>query len=128
MNNKNIFKIAIERKFRYPYRGWISTEDLYDLNTNQLDSIFKELNSQIKKTNEESLLNKKSSEETDLDTMIEIVKTVFEEKVEEKRRLLQEKEISEKKQKIMAIINKKQDESLENMSKEELLKMLESME
>jgi len=55
------------------------------------------------------------------------VKYIFNKKVEEENLVLREKEISEKKQKIMEIISKKQDQSLENIPIEELQKMLNQL-
>lgn len=45
----NMFEIALINKFRFPFKGLIATEDLFDLSVEDLDSIFKKLNSQIKK-------------------------------------------------------------------------------
>ena len=52
-----MFEVAVRDKFRYPYKGVIATEDLWDLSVQQLDGIFKTLKSQEKKAQEESLLN-----------------------------------------------------------------------
>lgn len=51
-----LFEIAIRNKYRFPFKGWISTEDLWDLSVQNLDSIFKTLNKEFKTTGEESLL------------------------------------------------------------------------
>lgn len=59
MATEKMFETALRGKFRFPFRGLISTEDLYDLPVESLDSIFKELNSQIKRVKEESLLGSK---------------------------------------------------------------------
>lgn len=63
-----------------------------------------------------------------MDTKIEIVKYIFQVKQEEENLRLQAKEIKEKKQKLMEILSKKQDASLENMSEEEIKKMLSELE
>ena len=49
MEANKMFEVAVRNKFRYPYKGVIATEDLWDLSVQQLDDIFKTLKSQEKK-------------------------------------------------------------------------------
>ena len=42
----NIFEVATRNKYRFPYRGQISVEDMWDLPVTELDKIFKTLNKQ----------------------------------------------------------------------------------
>ena len=42
-----LFKLAAKEKYRFPFRGNISVEDLFDLTTSQLDVVYKELKSQV---------------------------------------------------------------------------------
>jgi len=129
MSEKNIFKMAVEGKFRYPSNvGNVNTEDLYDLNVNQLDSVFKNLNKQLKKTEEESLLEIKSKEDSELDIKIEIVKVVVKEKLQAKKDALTEKENAEKKQRLLKLLKEKQDASLNDLSEDEIKKMISELE
>ena len=59
--------------------------------------------------------------------MLEIVKHIINAKVTERDARILERDRAEQKQKIMAAMVRKNDESLENMSVEELKKMLESL-
>lgn len=127
MNGTNIFEVATRLKFKFPFKGSISVEDLWDLSVQDLDFIFKKLNSEIKQTKEESLLKNKSAEDAILDMKIEIVKHIVNVKLEEAENKKKEKDIKDKKQKIMGIIAAKEDEELHNMSKEELTKMLDEL-
>lgn len=120
----NMFEKAVKGKYRFPYKGQIAVEDLYDLPLGSLDTMFKTLNAEVKKTDEESLLQTKSEEDDILATKIEIVKYIFNEKLEEKKNRQEAAERKEKKQKIMQIIAIKQDEALRNASVEDLQKML----
>lgn len=113
---------------RFPFKGMISVEDLWDLSIQNLDKVFKTLNSQRKEAQEESLLSAKSSEDEILDTQIEIVKYIVGVKLDEQAARIKATENKEKKQKIMALMAKKDDEALENMSKEELQKLLDEIE
>lgn len=123
----NMFEKAVKGKYRFPYKGQIAVEDLYDLPLGSLDTVFKTLNAEVKKTDEESLLQTKSEENDILATKIEIVKYIFNEKLEEKKNRQEAAERKEKKQKIMQIIATKQDESLQNASVEDLQKMLDEL-
>lgn len=120
----NMFEKAVKGKYRFPYKGQIAVEDLYDLPLGSLDTVFKTLNAEVKKTDEESLLQTKSEKDDILSTKIEIVKYIFNEKLEEKKNRQEAVERKEKKQKIMQIIATKQDEALRNASVEDLQKML----
>lgn len=124
----NMFEKAVKDKYRFPYKGQIAVEDLYDLPLGALDTVFKTLNAEVKKTDEESLLQTKSEEDDILSTKIEIVKYIFNEKLEEKKNRQEAAERKEKKQKIMQIIATKQDEALRNASVEDLQKMLDELD
>lgn len=126
MITKNIFEIASERKFRFPYNGSISVEDLFDLTKAQLNSIYQTLNSLVK-SKETTLLDVTTSEDKDLSIKIEIVKYIFNKKVIMENIALQAQVTRAKKQQIMEIIGKKQDESLENTPVEELKQMLDDL-
>jgi Rps23 Pro-64 3,4-dihydroxylase Tpa1-like proline 4-hydroxylase len=122
-----MFEIATRTKMRFPFKGMVSVEDLWDLSVKDLDSIFKTLNAQVKKSQEESLLTTKTKEDETLATQIEIVKHIVKTKLDEVETAKQSKELKEKKQKIMEIIAAKQDESLHNASVEELQAMLANL-
>lgn len=124
---ENIYKYALEKKLRYPYKGSITTEDLFDLSESALDSIYRELNRQIKKASEDSLLSEKTSEEEELDVKISIVKSIFVQKQAEKIAAKKAIEVKEQKQKIMAIIANKENKALEDKSLDELKAMLECL-
>lgn len=126
--SEKMFETAVRTKMRFPFRGLVSVEDLWDLSVENLDSIFKTLNSQVKKAKEESLLNTKSKEDKALDLQIEIVKYIFNVKVEEENARLRTKELKEKKQKLLSILAAKQEEDLHNKSVDELKAMLDELE
>ena len=121
-----MFEIANERKFRYPFRGQITTEDLFDLNKSELNEIYKILNASVK-SDEVTLLDSKTEEDENLLLKIEIVKTIFDKRVEAEKKLLHERDVAAKKQRIMAIMCKQDDEKLENTSTEDLQKMLDEL-
>lgn len=127
MNNEALFIKATKEKMRFPYKGMVSVEDLWQLSMTELDKIYKTLNGEAKKAHEESLLEIKTIEDETLTAQIEIVKYIFTVKNEEKKAAETAKERKEQKQKIMAILASKQDEALHGKSIEELEKMLDEL-
>src|SRR5574343_149516 len=113
-----MFEKAVRMKLRWNYKGVCTVEDLWDLPLKSLDSIFKELNAKHKTQKEESLLSNKSSEDKTLELQIAIVRHIVEVKLAEKEAREQRAEKAEKKQRLLEIIAKKQDEELENKSVE----------
>lgn len=126
--SEKMFETAVRTKMRFPFRGLVSVEDLWDLSVENLDSIFKTLNAQVKKAKEESLLNTKSREDQVLDMQIAIVKYIFSVKLEEENLRLRAKEQKEKKQKLLSILASKQEEDLHNKSVDEIKAMLDELE
>lgn len=124
----NIFEMATRNKFRFPYKGLISVEDLWDLSHVQLDSIYKNLNKEIKQIQEESLLSAKNSEDAELQAKIDIVKYIFTVKQQEAIQRSIDAENAYKKRRIMEILAQKQDDSLMDKSEDELRKMLKELD
>ena len=128
MSNETMFEVATRNKMRFPFRGLVSVEDLWDLSVANLDSVFKALNSQVKQAKEESLLDTKTKEDEVLDLQIEIVKYIVKTKLDENAIRLQAKEKKEKKQKLMEILSAKQEEDLQHKSVEEIQAMLNELD
>lgn len=122
----NLFEIATREKYRFPYKGQISVEDLWGLSPTALDGIYKTLNKAIKAQDEESLMTEREADPTTAN-MVEIVKHIFTVKRDEQRAKKAAIENAEKRRHIMDILARKQDEALNNKSEEELLKMLDEM-
>lgn len=124
---EKMFEYAARNKVRFPFKGLISVEDLWDLSLTNLDSIYKTLNKQVKQSEEESLLNTKTTVDKELDVQIAIVKHIVAVKLAEQEAREKASAKKAQKQKIMAIIASKQDEALQNSSVEDLQKMLDEL-
>ena len=124
---EKMFEYATRNKVRFPFKGLISVEDLWDLSLTNLDSIYKTLNKQVKQSEEESLLNTKTTVDKELDVQIAIVKYIVAVKLAEQEAREKASAKKAQKQKIMAIIASKQDEALQNSSVEDLQKMLDEL-
>jgi hypothetical protein len=118
-----MFEQASRLKVRFPYKGMCTVEDLWDIPLKGLDSIFKAVNAQNKLQSEESLLETKNPANTILDLQIAIVKHVVAVRLQEKKDRENAAENAARKQKVMEIIERKQDQALENLSIEELTKL-----
>ena len=127
MTEEKIFEYATKHKLRFPYRGSITTEDLYDLSPADLDRIYKTLAREAKKNEEESLLADKKDEDVDLNVKIDIIKHIVTEKLAAIERAKKAAATKMQAEKIRAIIAEKQDAALKEMSPEELNKMLEEL-
>ena len=127
MTNNELFINATRNKVRFPFKGMISVEDLWDLSLTNLDSIYKTLNKQVKQSEEESLLTTKPNVDTELEVQIAIVKHIVSVKLAEKEAAEKASAKKTQKQKIMSIIATKENEALQNSSIDDLKKMLDEL-
>ena len=126
-----LFVMASQFKFRYPYKGMITTEDLWDLTVSQLDTVYKALNKELQVTEEDSLLSVRvgndAAKADELRNKIEIVKYIFTSKQQASELARKAAENAAEKQRIMGILADMEDNALRSMSKEELLKRLSEL-
>lgn len=122
-----MFEKATRMKLRFDFKGQCSVEDLWDLSLQNLDTIYKKLNNELKQQSESSLLNQKTKAHETLELKINIVTYIVNVKLEEKRKKDEEAKNKEKKEKILKIIEEKQDESLKNMDIEELNRLAKQL-
>lgn len=128
MSDMNLFEVATRANYQFPFRGMINVIDLWDLSLTNLDSVFKTLNAEVKKFEEESLLHTKSKEDEEISNKIEIVKYIVNVKLNEKKKRENDIKNAETRQKLLEIKAKRQNAALENMSDEELNKALAELE
>ena len=124
---KNLFEVATKGKYRFTFKGSITIEDLYDLNTEQLDMIYQNLSTQVEKSEKKSLLKKKTAKDAELQNKLEIIEMIVTEKlvlIEAKTNALIK---SQKRKKLIELLDKKKNEALEDMSEEDILKELETL-
>ena len=126
MTEVNIFEMATRAGLRFEYKGFIGVEDLWDLSLEALNSIYKSLKASVKQS-EEGLLNTRNVADRELDLKIEVVKRVFEVKQEE----LSEKKLAaakrQKKEKLMDVLERKQNQELESLPASEIEKMINEL-
>ncbi|MBR5300163.1 MAG: hypothetical protein IKU36_07935 [Bacteroidales bacterium] len=123
-----LFTTATRKKFRFPFKGMISVEDLWDLSVQNLDAVFKALNAEAKVAKEESLLETKTEKDVILEAKIEIVKHIVKVKQAEAAQREQAAAVRAQKRKLEELIANKQDEALQGKSIEELQAMLSALD
>lgn len=122
-----VFEIATREKYRFPFRGSISTEDLWDLNATQLDIVYKNLMAERRADQSDDSLLAEKKDNPELRNKIAIVKYIFDVKQKEVQNAKNEAERKAKKDKLLTVLAQKQDENLHNMSEEDLRKMVEEL-
>lgn len=128
MSEVNLFEIATRDNYQFPFRGMINVIDLWTLSVQNLDNVFKILNAEAKKSEEESLLSVKTKENEELSNKIEIVKHIVGMKLAEQAAREDAKKKKEMKQRLLEIKAKREDAALENMSDADLDKMLAELD
>lgn len=122
-----MFEKASREKLRFSsVKGLLTVEDLWDLPLSQLNSFAKSINKKLKTEEEEDFLEEVKKDEKlqlSFDIVVHIIKT----RQEENKKLRETNENKKKKQKILEILSKKRDNSLEQKTEEELLAELEKL-
>jgi len=127
MNTEKMFEVAVRTKMRFPYKGLISVEDMWELSVRQLDSVFKTLNAELKQVKEESLLTTRTEKDEVFSMQIGIIKYIVEIKQEETKNRKEAVDKRAKKQKLMGYLAEKQDEDIRNKSTAEIQKMVDEL-
>jgi hypothetical protein len=130
----NIFEQATRAQLRFSTpNGMLSVEDLWDLPLTSttkranLDDVAKMLDNQIKNTASVSFVNDVSEVNTQTKLAFDVVLHIIKVRLAEQAAAKTAADARAKKQKIMAIIEQKQDESLSAASIDDLQSMLASL-
>jgi CHASE3 domain sensor protein len=111
----------------------IGVEDLWDLPLSStvgkpnLDDIAKEVNRDLRSTQEESFVSKETKGNEILQLKLEVLKSIIQVKLAENETAAKSRENAEKKQAILALIAQKKGEQLAGTSLEDLMKMAEAL-
>jgi len=119
-----MFEQSSRLKLRFPYKGSISDEDLWDLDVKILNKMYQDLYGKLKQTAEVSLLDIKSDADKILELQLNIIKHIVKVKLEETQKRLEAKDRKAYKEKLLAIRASKEDEALHQKSPEEIDKLL----
>ena len=118
------FKTATQKKLRFQTsKGLLSTEQLWDLSIEDLDTLAVSLEAEHKESGKKSFLVKSNLKDKTAKLKFDVVLDVLNTKVDEIEAAKEAAEIKEHNKKIINLIAEKQDESLKGKS----IKQLEAM-
>lgn len=130
----DIFERASREKLRFKStHGQITVEDLWCLPLiNErgglcLNTLAKNLSRQLRDENEENFVEPISPQKSLSLLKLEVVKHIIKVKIEERDSKTEELKKETKKKQILGILADKEENSLKNMSEQELRKMLDSL-
>ena len=126
-----MFQKATKVKLRFNSgRGLLSVEDLWDLPIDgelSINSLYIDVNNQLKAESTEGLISKKTNNCDALELRLEILKSIYEVKLQEQKDAEQSVYKASQRQKILSIISNKQDTKLTESTVEELETMLKKL-
>lgn len=125
----NLFERATRQKLRFSHKNSrITTEDLWDLSLPDLDAVAKKLNKELKESSEESFIKPVSTSNTKKKLEFDVVKYVIDYKLEQNKLAELRAEKRAKREKIMELIDQKENEALSQKGLDELRKELQELE
>lgn len=122
---ENIFISALAQKLRFPYKGSISTEDLFSLGLTDLDFLYKTLTTREKEISGDGLIKKANPAAKVLELQIAVVREVFDYRQAEINAKKAKAEVRQRNARIRELIAEKEDEALKNLSADELKKLIQ---
>ena len=132
----NYFELATRNKLRFDTPiGLLSTEQLFDLplvagrdkRAANLDDLAKALYKKLKESEDVSFVAKKTSADKETEVKLEIVKFIIAEKLEKEEQAKKRLATAKQKEQLLGLLAKKQEEKLEQLSEEDILKQLEGL-
>lgn len=105
-------------------KGVATIKNLWDLNLKSLDKLAVRLDEEYKNSNTKSFIGTNESSDDTLKLKFDIVLDILETRVKENKEALNRAEIKKNNEKVMAKIKEIEDNEMNDMSKEELLKSL----
>lgn len=122
-----LFERATREKFEFKFKGSLTVQDLWDLKLTELNEIYKGLKREISVNSEESLLEEKPAGVELLESkkkLVEYIAAVKKNEQKERENALYRKQEVEKLERLLA---NKENEELNNLSKEEILARLNEL-
>ena len=131
---EKLFETATRTKLRFATtRGMVTTEDLWDMRLTKadnfdLDHVAQTLAKEIRETGEDSFVKPVTRGTDDNELKLEIVKHLIAIKLADKEKHANAAAKKEKKDKLLGILAKKQDEALEGKTEDEILAELAALD
>ena len=123
-----MYKTALKEGYLYKTsRGMATTQDLFDLSLENLNTVGQSIIANIEQDGKTSLISTNVTNPTNA-RKLEIVKDIIADKLAEKAAKIDAKAKAEKKRKLLEILSRKQDASLEAKTEAELLSELQALD
>lgn len=117
----DLFKTATKAKTRFQSeKGNLTTEDLWSLTLTQLNTVAKAIAAEIKNEGEEDFIGGGSKTATALTFKLDVVKAVIAEKQADAAATKNAAAVSQERAKLLDLLAKKEDASLEALSADEI--------
>jgi hypothetical protein len=122
-----MYKEALQKKLRFKTnKGMLTTEDLFDLSLQNLNTLAIMLDKKISEAPKKSFIEELPAEENDDELRFSIVKDVINIKLKARKDNIDKAQADAQKKRILEILAKRNDEELEKKSTEELRAMLQN--
>ena len=126
-NTNTLFEQATRAKLRFPIGGNIGVEDLWDVSLEDLDDCYKGLNATVKESQEDSLLANTTTPDTTTILKRDVIKHVVTTRLQEAEAKKNAAANKARKQKLLAIVARKQEAELEGLSTDKLNEMINEL-
>lgn len=115
-----MFEKAVRNKFRFEFKGQITTEDLWELSLKDLDGIYQGLMLKVKAAENVSLLSRPDKETDALKDKAAVVEYIVRTKMSEQQEKEQALKVKADNEFIMDILEQRRMQQYTNMSDDEL--------
>lgn len=126
MRLSNLFAEAAKEKYRYPYKGLITTEQLWDLNETELNKVYIAL-SQSRNPDGGLIESADTEKDNELGRKMDIVKFIYDHKKKEEEEKKRAASNSIRRRELEDAIAAKRRDAVSKMSEEDLIAELEKL-
>lgn len=125
----SMFELAVRSKYRFvSKKGLLAIEDLYDLKLTDLDDIAKNVFHDLKQSQDVSFISNKTKGSKELELKLDILKYIIDIRMKEEDKKKTRNKNLETINQLKQIALRKQDEKLNNMEMDEILKEIKRLE
>ena len=124
-----IFEKASKQQLRFQStKGNLSTEELWDLSLQSLDSLAKGVNKLLKEANEESFISTKTKSNTELELKLDILKHIIADKIADQEAKKVKAERAQELEMLQNLLAKNKTKELKALSSEDILKRIADLQ
>lgn len=124
-----IFERASKQQLRFQStKGNLTTEDLWELSLQSLDSLARGVNKALKEANEESFISTKTKSNTELELKLDILKHIIADKIADQEAKKAKAERAQELDMLQSLLAKNKTKELKSLSSEEILKRIADLQ